>query len=281
MEFKSVDMMNQLVNQREKEGAKLNYTVGQMCNENRIKIDFDEIDILKEFFANNCSSNNIPMIFDKTLIEVKVEEIMLRIFVEFKEGGKFIFLDIFYNWKLMMKMVIENRFIDLNDGIPKVNGVIVLSINNNDYRKNSQMLNEISVVSTDVVFYSYIFLNANLEDKTLFKEDTVQMLQEESADSKSNGKKSNSQKYMPPKRKNIYVPKKRRKYHINNITKEQLGNLKNKSERKYHLSEWPVRGYTYKRKNGTVVTVPPRVSKRRKQNDGEVRTGNNYIINNN
>lgn len=251
--------------------ARPKHTVSEMSQGDRIIIEDKLMDYLRDFFDENYKGQKLPKIFDKFLIELRNNPTgLIRIFVEFPDDKKdFIYIDFYINWNHIVKFLFVN--VDSDEKDPESGRYITymtsISFSNNDFTKISQFIK-------DVVLYAILFVAANKDEKTVYKEEV-------SKNSIGVKKDKNKKRANPTERKKVFIPKTRRVYKINRITPKVEENL-----RHYVLSEWPVKGYTYTRRKGKdsaemiEVTVPSRVSHRKKPNDGvkkEVQ-GKDYIL---
>lgn len=263
----SMQELNSLVKPR--------HTISEMSKGDKVIVEDKMLDFLRDFFAEKYDGKKIPKAFDKVLIELRNNPTgLFRIFVEFPEDKEdFVYIDVFLNWNHIVKFLFVN--VDSNEKDP-VSGKYITFMN--AITPLQADFSSLSIFIKDVFSYVYLFVEANKDEKTVYKEEKKsQTSPKQASKSKTKGKKS----YNPTARDKVFIPKTRRVYNINKITPKVEENIRN-----YILAEWPVKGYTYTRRKSKdsdemiEVTVPARVNKRRQPNAGVKKEaqGKDYIL---
>ncbi|MDO4282555.1 MAG: hypothetical protein Q4D02_02870 [Clostridia bacterium] len=243
-----------------------NHTISQMSQGDKIIINDELLDYLRDFFDEQYQGKKIPKVFDKVLIELRNNPSgLIRIFIEFPEDKEnFVYLDVFLNWTFIVKFIFVN--VEATDKDPVTGRYITFMA---PVFRGPFIYGDLSNFVKNIFGYAYLFVAANKEEKSVYTEEVRKnntQTQTKAKKPKKQGKKKN---YSPLERERVYIPKTRRVYSITKITPRVEENIRN-----YILAEWPVKGYTYTRRKSKnsdeliEVSVPPRVSKRRHPNAG-------------
>ena len=255
-------------------GSKPQMTVREINKFDKIIIDEKLIDYLKGFFDERFVGEIVPKVFSNTLIEVKQDGGILRFFVTFPEDKPdYVYIDVFTGWEFLGKVF----FININQRAytPDLQGEMYFSSNmynikQNDPNYNSDVIRNIGRNAPMILAIAFMYVEANQSVKDVYKEETV--YEQVSVEKAEKEKIEYRKKKNNVKRDKVFVPRKRRIYTVKK-TQVTENNL-----REYIYSRWKVRGYTYTRKDGKVITVKEHFKNRHLPNQGIEKEGKDYIL---
>lgn len=255
-------------------GSKPQMTIREINKFDKIIIDEKLIDYLKDFFDERFVGEVVPKVFSNTLIEVKQDGGILRFFVTFpEEKTDYVYIDVFTGWEFLGKVF----FININQRAytPDLQGEMYFSSNmynikQNDPNYNSDVIRNIGRNAPMILAIAFMYVEANQSVKDVYKEETV--YEQVSVEKAEKEKIEYRKKKNNVKRDKVFVPRKRRIYTVKK-TQVTENNL-----REYIYSRWKVRGYTYTRKDGKVITVKEHFKHRHLPNQGIEKEGKDYIL---
>ena len=245
-----------------------------MSKVDKIIMDDDLINYLRNEFYGIYMGEPIPKVFSKALIEWRRPGGLVRLYVTFPEDKpEYVYVDVFYLWeyigKLIFPNIMQDDYIDIETG--KFYHATRIEAPTKDYTKfNPQGIDEVLLASIGAFCFAYTYVAANKDVKNIYKEDTI--YQEAKKSEEETEKTKYRKKKNPHKRDVVFVPRKRRTYTIKR-TEVTENNL-----REYIYSRWKVRGYTYTRKDGKVITVKEHFKHRHLPNQGIEKEGKDYIL---
>lgn len=253
-------------------GLKPVKTVQTMAQADRIIVEDELLDYLRDFFNGIYDGEPIPEVFSNALIEWKNPHALVRMYVTFpKDKKEWIFIDVFVGWKFIGKLLYPN--VKMDDSERNEDGRFVIYTPfltmQEDFPKD--FLRQLIPSVKDIFSYAYLYVKANKEIQEVYKEEKLPKTKE--AQNIKKGKKSGGKKKTNSKleRDKVYVPTRR----IYTIRKTE------NTERRlseYVYSRWKVRGYSYRRKDGKVVNVKEHYAFRHLPNQGIDKEGTDFIL---
>lgn len=253
-------------------GLKPVKTVQTMAQADRIIVEDELLDYLRDFFNGIYDGEPIPEVFSNALIEWKNPHALVRMYVTFPKNKKeWIFIDVFVGWKFIGKLLYPN--VKMDDSERNEDGRFVIYTPfltmQEDFPKD--FLRQLIPSVKDIFSYAYLYVKANKEIQEVYKEEKLPKPKE--AQDIKKGKKSGGKKKTNSKleRDKVYVPTRR----IYTIRKTE------NTERRlseYVYSRWKVRGYSYRRKDGKVVNVKEHYAFRHLPNQGIDKEGTDFIL---
>lgn len=251
-------------------GSRAASSTYNMVRGDKVIVEDALLDYLRDFFNEIYDGEPIPKVFESCLIEWKIPKGTIKLFVSFpKDHEEWVFIDIFYEWKFLGKLLFPN--VKLDDADRNADGKFVTYtpfFTINSYPQ--AFLNELLPAAKDIFTYTYLYVQANKEAKSIYKEETVPS----ETSGRPKNKKSSKKKNGPGKsqqRDVVYVP--RRRIYTVRKTEETETAL-----REYVYSRWKVRGYSYVRKDGRVVNVREHYAFRHLPNKGVDKEGKDFIL---
>lgn len=255
-------------------GAKPVSTVTEMAHADRVVVEDELLDYLRDFFNGIYDGEPIPQVFSNALIEWKNPHALVRMYVTFpKDKPEWVFIDVFIGWKFLGKMLYPN--IKLDDSVRNEEGRFLTYTPFLTVQEfPGDFLNSLIPAVKDIFTYAYLYVQANREVKDIYTEEDVQKAKD--AKSHKKGKKNSGVKKKnggssKVERDKVYVPTRR----IYTVRKTET------TERRlseYIYSRWKVRGYSYRRKDGKVVNVKEHYAFRHLPNQGVDKEGTDFIL---
>lgn len=261
-------------------------TVQEMTRGDRVKVNVEMLEYLRDFQKAIYHGEPIPKVFQKALIEVTglKDGSVRRLFVTFPESKpNWVYMDLFVGWTHVAKLFYYNVQLAEEDKFEDGRYFVYTpAITKSNMNLPEIFLKQLVSEARDIFTYTFLYVWANRENQEIFKE-------EEIPDRNAKKGKSSKKRHKKPDAKaktrdTVHVPT-RRIYTVKTVEiPKQPSKTHQREERNYHLTEWPVRGYTRKhvRKDGMVVEIPvrPHSRRRRKGNpEGLVKDpGKDYIL---
>lgn len=250
-------------------GEKPVTTIQKMAHEDRIVLDNSLLDYLRDFFNGIFDGEPIPKVFSNALIECRAPVAMTRLYVTFPENKPdWVYIDVFQDWTYLGKLLYPN--VKMDDSERTENGQFYtftpfLTINRFLTADIQQVL---ITAAKDIFTYAYLYVQANKEEKILFKEEAKVI----PGQNNKKNKKSNKKKHTDAEiRDKVFVPT-RRVYTLQKTEKTERALCE------YVYSRWKVRGYSYTRKDGRVINVKEHYAFRHFPNQGIDKTGTDFIL---
>lgn len=246
----------------QKLGQKPQEVVMKMTKGDRVIIQDELLDYLRDFFQEVYDGGKIPKVFEKVLIEWHSNNGIINLYVTFPENHEeWIYIDVFWGWKFLGKLLYPN--VEISDSERDEQGRFYiyspfLTVENFD----KTFLDSLVTATRDVFSYCFLYVEANRNVETIYEEREVSSLKKNKNANKS---KKAQKKQNQEKREKVNVPEKKRVYKLVK-TEETVSNL-----REYIYSRWKVRGYTYTRKDGKKVNVKEHFAFRHLPNKGIVK----------
>lgn len=250
-------------------GTKSVTTIHNMAQDDRIIIEDSLLDYLRDFFNGIFDGEPIPKVFSSALIEWNTANNMLiRMYVSFPEDKKdWVYIDVFQGWTFIGKVLYPN--LKMDDSERNEDGQF---FGFTPFLTTVQFPEEIKQALIpavkDIFTYAYLYVQANKEEKVLFKEEPKAIPGQSNKKSK---KKSNKSKKSGDARDKVFVPTRR----VYTLKKTET------TERalcEYVYSRWKVRGYSYTRKDGRVINVKEHYAFRHFPNKGVDKEGKDFIL---
>ena len=244
-------------------------SVPNMVRGDKVIVEDSLLDYLRDFFNEIYDGEPIPKVFESCLIEWRTPNGTIKLFVSFpKDHEEWVYIDIFYEWKFLGKMLFPN--VKLDDVDRNEDGKFFTYAPFFTKEKlQQQLLTQMLPAVKDVFTYTYLYVQANKETKSVYKEETVPAENTGKQSKKKSGKKSSAAKRQ--QRDVVYVPR-RRIYTIRKTEETE------RSLREYVYSRWKVRGYSYVRKDGRRVNVKEHYAFRHLPNKGVDKDGKDFIL---
>ena len=260
--------------ERQMMGAKSVATTQTMAHADRVVVEDELLDYLRDFFNGIYDGEPIPEVFSNSLIEWNNPHALVRMYVTFpKDKPDWVFIDVFIGWKFLGKLLYPN--VKMDDSERNEEGRFMTYTPFLTVQEfPAGFLESLIPAVKDIFTYAYLYVQANREVKDIYKEEAIP----ESKDDKSGkkGKKHSGSKKKhdgSPKveRDKVYVPT-RRIYTVRKteITERRLS--------EYVYSRWKVRGYSYRRKDGRIVNVKEHYAFRHLPNQGVDKEGTDFIL---
>ncbi len=255
-------------------GAKPVSTVTAMAHADRVVVEDELLDYLRDFFNGIYDGEPIPQVFSNALIEWKNPHALVRMYVTFpKDKPEWVFIDVFIGWKFLGKMLYPN--IKLDDSVRNEEGRFLTYTPFLTVQEfPGDFLNNLIPAVKDIFTYAYLYVQANREVKDIYTEEDVQKTKDEKSHKKgkkNSGVKKKNGGSSKVERDKVYVPTRR----IYTVRKTET------TERRlseYIYSRWKVRGYSYRRKDGKVVNVKEHYAFRHLPNQGVDKEGTDFIL---
>lgn len=255
-------------------GTKAVTTVQNMAQSDRILVEDELLDYLRDFFNGIYDGEPIPEVFSNALIEWKNPHALVRMYVTFpKEKTEWVYIDVFIGWRFLGKLLFPN--VKMDDSERNEDGRFMTYTPFLTMQQDfpAEFLHQLIPAVKDIFTYAYLYVKANKETKEIYKEEKLPKPQEDRGGKKgkkSSGKKKNDGN-SKPERDKVYVPTRR----IYTVRKTET------TERRlseYVYSRWKVRGYSYRRKDGRIVNVKEHYAFRHLPNKGIDKEGTDYIL---
>lgn len=211
----------------------------------------------------------IPMVFQRVCIEVQEAEPALKIYVSFFENHEDWFsMDVFIQGTWILNAVFYNKLVE-SEG-RKCYSASMLKPSKAAIRSYStDSIKELAQTATQIVTYVYLYAAANI--------DNTEIVEVEHMTKNEIGYETRLSKKGNPVLKKV----KRTIPYTRRVVKIDKPNPKAEAKvREYLLSRWKVRGYSYTKKNGTVVHVKEHIAQRHYPNKGVDKTqlGTDYYL---
>lgn len=250
-------------------------TVSNMSKADRIIVDEDLMYYLRDYFCDVFVGEPIPKVFSNALIEWRRKKGTYRLYVTFPEDRpEYVYIDVYYVWDFLGKIIFPNIRQDdwKSSEDENIHHCIRIESPTKDPRiYDSRAIDSILQKSTGIFAFAYLYVQANMNVEEICTVDTVYVDSGDSAEqSLKKSKKTKNKK--AGKRDKVFIPRKRRIYTVKK-TAQTENNL-----REYIYSRWKVRGYTYQRKDGRVITVKEHYKNRHLPNKGIEKEGKDYIL---
>lgn len=250
-------------------GEKPVTTIQKMAHEDRIILDDSLLDYLRDFFNGIFDGEPIPKVFTNALIECRVPGAIMRFYVTFPENKPdWVYIDVFKEWTYLGKVLYPN--VKMDDSERTENGQFYtftpfLTVNRFPTEEIHQVLIN---AAKDIFTYAYLYVQANKEEKILFKEEPKVIPGQNNKKKKKSNKKNHADAVTRDK---VFVPT-RRVYTLQKTEKTERALCE------YVYSRWKVRGYSYKRKDGRVINVKEHYAFRHLPNQGIDKIGTDFIL---
>lgn len=211
----------------------------------------------------------IPMVFQRVCIEVQEAEPSLKIYVNFFEDHEDWFsMDVFIQETWMLKAIFYNKEVEAKN--LKYHFASMLMPSKVATRScSTDSIKELANTAKNIVARVYLYAAANIDDTEIVE--VEHMTKNEIGYETRLSKKGNP----------ILKKVKRTIPYTRRVVKIDRPNPNAEAKvREYLLSRWKVRGYTYTKKNGTVVHVREHVAQRHYPNKGVDKTqlGTDYYL---
>ena len=250
--------------------AKPAKTISEIAKINSIIVDDSKSDsivsYLQSWFLDTFTGDPIELPWDKFLVELTTcNNQLIKIFC-CKQKNDWVSLDIFVNgWLYIGKIMYPNIKCDEADRTESGQFMIYTPFLNIENKIDPQVLQTLIPICKDIFTYGAMYVVAN--------KDVEEVYYEKGPKGKVKRKHSGGTKSSKTtvSRDRVYVPK--RVYIVNRLPKAD------ESIRKYLLSHWKVRGYTYTRKDGKEINVKEHIARRHLPNKGLTKPeGTDYVI---
>lgn len=249
-------------------------TVPNMAHADRVVVEDELLDYLRDFFNGIYDGEPIPEVFSNALIEWKNPHALVRMYVTFpKDKSEWVYIDVFIGWKFLGKLLYPNVKFDDSERNEEGRFLTYTPFLTVEEFPTGFLDNLLPAVK-DIFTYAYLYVQANREQKDIYKEEILPTSNDQKKVKKSKksstGKKHNSVT-TTPERDKVYVPTRR----IYTVRKSET------TERRlseYIYSRWKVRGYTYRRKDGKIVNVKEHYAFRHFPNQGIDKEGTDFIL---
>ena len=233
------------------------------------------LDYLCWFFDEVYDGRKIPVVFQQVCIEIQEVPMSRKYYVNFFEDHEdWYSIDVFIGGHWLFKLLSHNRDMTPDDWLEEEGRYWLDSVSlfNNNVITEHIPKNEIQQIATsakNAFLYVYLYAYANKDNTEVVE--VEQMSKREIGYEKKLSKKGN------PILKKVRrtIPYTRRVFRFEKPTEKTETKAK-----EYLLSRWKVRGYTYTKKNGTVVNVREHVAQRHYPNKGVDKTqlGTDYYL---
>lgn len=209
----------------------------------------------------------IPMVFQRVCIEVKEAEPALKIYVNFFEDHEDWFsMDVFIRGTWMLKAIFYNHDVESEDLKYYFESILMPS---KATRSSADSIKKLANTAKEIVARVYLYAAANI--------DNTEVVEVEHMTKNEIGYENRLSKKGNPVLKKV----KRTIPYTRRVVKIDKPNPKAEAKvREYLLSRWKVRGYSYTKKNGTVVHVKEHIAQRHYPNKGVDKTllGTDYYL---
>ena len=215
------------------------------------------------------SGQKIPMVFQRVCIEVQEAEPALKIYVNFFEDHEDWFsMDVFIQGTWILNAVFYNKLVE-SEGRKCYSASMLKPSKAATRSYSTDSIKELAKSATQIVTYVYLYAAANI--------DNTEIVEVEHMTKNEIGYENRLSKKGNPVLKKV----KRTIPYTRRVVKIDKPNPKAEAKvREYLLSRWKVRGYSYTKKNGTVVHVKEHIAQRHYPNKGVDKTqlGTDYYL---
>lgn len=247
--------------------------ISTMAHADRIVVEDELLDYLRDFFNGIYDGEPIPEVFSNALIEWHNPHALVRMYVTFpKDKPDWVFIDVFVGWKFLGKLLYPN--VKFDDSERNEEGRFMTYTPFLTVQEfPGGFLDSLLPAVKDIFTYAYMYVQANREVKEIYKEEELSKSKDEKTGKKGKkygGKKKKSES-SKQERDKVYVPTRR----IYTVRKTET------TERRlseYVYSRWKVRGYSYRRKDGRIVNVKEHYAFRHLPNQGIDKEGTDFIL---
>ena len=247
--------------------------ISTMAHADRIVVEDELLDYLRDFFNGIYDGEPIPEVFSNALIEWHNPHALVRMYVTFpKDKPDWVFIDVFVGWKFLGKLLYPN--VKFDDSERNEEGRFMTYTPFLTVQEfPGGFLDSLLPAVKDIFTYAYMYVQANREVKEIYKEEELSKPKDEKTGKKGKkcgGKKKKSES-SKQERDKVYVPTRR----IYTVRKTET------TERRlseYVYSRWKVRGYSYRRKDGRIVNVKEHYAFRHLPNQGIDKEGTDFIL---
>lgn len=260
--------------ERQMLGARAVETVPNMAQSDRVVVEDELLDYLRDFFNGIYDGEPIPEVFSNALIEWKNPHALVRMYVTFpKDKIEWVYIDVFIGWKFIGKMLYPNVKMDDCERNEEGRFMTYTPFLTMQQDFPAGFLEQLIPAVKDIFTYAYLYVQANKDAKEVYKEEEIfkhQDLRGGKKGKKSGGKKKNGGN-IKLERDKVYVPTRR----IYTVRKTEATE---RSLCEYVYSRWKVRGYSYRRKDGKIVNVKEHYAFRHLPNKGIDKGGTDFIL---
>lgn len=222
-------------------------------------------DLADELYAGQ----KIPMVFQRVCIEVQEAEPALKIYVNFFEDHEDWFsMDVFIQGTWILNAVFYNKLVE-SEGRKCYSASMLKPSKAATRSYSTDSIKELAKSATQIVTYVYLYAAANI--------DNTEIVEVEHMTKNEIGYENRLSKKGNPVLKKV----KRTIPYTRRVVKIDKPNPKAEAKvREYLLSRWKVRGYSYTKKNGTIVHVKEHIAQRHYPNKGVDKTllGTDYYL---
>ena len=255
-------------------GIKPITTVQTMAQADRVIVEDELLDYLRDFFNGIYDGEPIPEVFSNALIEWKNPHALVRMYVSFpKDKTEWVYIDIFIGWRFFGKLIYPNLKMDDSERNEEGRFMTYTPFLTMQQEFPADFLHQLIPAVKDIFTYAYLYVKANQEEKAIYKEEKLPKPQEDRGvkKGKKSGRKKKKDVSSKLERDKVYVPTRR----IYTVRKTET------TERRlseYVYSRWKVRGYSYRRKDGKIVNVKEHYAFRHLPNQGIDKEGTDFIL---